>query len=144
VSRQNPKIVMGPLARVLYLAGKFPLAFPHDLIPTDAPAQPEDIPATADAAYGSYLAQGCVGCHRPSLKGGPIAGVPPDWPPAADISADTGRIARWDFEQFKTLMRTGTTPDGRKLNPMFMPWMNIGRLEDVELQGLFAFLQSRK
>lgn len=134
----------GPLARVLYVLGEFPLAFPHDLIPKGGVEQPDEVPVASSVEYGQYLANGCVGCHGEGLKGGKIPGVPPDWPLASDISADTGRISSWTFEQFLKVMREGKTPDGRDINPMYMPWPNFGKLNDTELEALFKFLQAKK
>ncbi len=39
-------------------------------------------------------------------------------------------------------MRTGTTPDGRSLNPAFMPWPEYARMTDDDLTALFVYLQS--
>ena len=55
-----------PLARVLWLFGKFPLlpaeAMDHSPRARAAPA------VAATAEYGKYLAQGCTGCHGRELR----------------------------------------------------------------------------
>jgi TRAP-type mannitol/chloroaromatic compound transport system permease large subunit len=38
-------------------------------------------------------------------------------------------------------MRTGITPNSRKLND-FMPWRYFGQMTDEELKAIFLFLQS--
>jgi mono/diheme cytochrome c family protein len=97
--------------------------------------------ATAD--YGLYLANltGCNMCHGADLKGG----ISPDAeaPPCPDISA-TSEIARWETDGFIQTMRTGTTPTGKALNPRFMPWREHGRMDDVQLRAVYAYLQQRK
>jgi len=39
-------------------------------------------------------------------------------------------------------MRTGTTPFGKKLDPMLMPWKNLGKASDDELSAIYAYLTS--
>jgi mono/diheme cytochrome c family protein len=92
--------------------------------------------------YGKYLASiGCVGCHGPELAGGPIAGTPPDWPPAANLTPG-GDLASWDEADFLQSLRTGMTPSGKIINPQYMPWPNLILMTDEDLGALWAYFQS--
>ena len=141
VDRVNPAPRVGPLGRVLYLAGQFPL-LPVEMIDHTAPRdEPEPGPTVE---YGRYLAVGCTGCHSPNFGGGKIPGVPPDWPWAANLTEDspTG-VQSWSEEEFKTALRTGRRPGGAA--PMEAPYMPINafrNLNDDELTALYLFVQT--
>ena len=93
--------------------------------------------------YGAYLATGCTTCHGATFSGGKIPGVPPDWPPAANLTpAADAAISRWNVEQFAHTLRTGITPEGRQLNKHYMPWPVIGKMTDDELQALWLYFRS--
>jgi hypothetical protein len=81
-----------------------------------------------------------LACHRPDYSRGPIDGVPPSWPPAADLTASSN-FAKWSFDDFKKALTTGETPDGRMLNPQFMPWTSTAAFNDMELRALYNFLK---
>ena len=94
---------------------------------------------TAD--YGRYLAASCIGCHGDNLSGGRIAGGPPDWPPAANLTPHaTSRIGSWTEADFFTAMRKGVRPDGTPLNPA-MPTA-FGQFTDDETKALWLYLRS--
>jgi mono/diheme cytochrome c family protein len=93
--------------------------------------------------YGRYLASSCVTCHGPALSGGRVPGVPPDWPPAANLTPEPGAaIARWSESGFATTLRTGVTPEGRQLDTRYMPWKVIGQMTDGEIEALWIYLRS--
>jgi mono/diheme cytochrome c family protein len=140
VDNELPETSVGPVGRALYLAGQLPL-IAAERIDHDA-APPEPPPTAVTAEYGGYLATvgGCVGCHGPGLSGGPVPGTPPEFPPAANITP-AGAPGQWSEEDFFSAMRSGTTPDGRQLDP-FMPWKAIGQMTDAELQALWLHLQT--
>ena len=139
VSEPAEPFQVGPLGRVLYLAGELPL-IPAEMVDHDAkPANPE--PA-ATAEYGKYLSTGCIGCHGNGLSGGPIPGVPPDWPKAANLTPHESGLGDWTFEDFKTTLRTGKTPDGRELDPLYMPWQYVAQSPDRDLEALWKYLQT--
>jgi mono/diheme cytochrome c family protein len=129
---------VGPLGRLLFATGQLPLV-PAELIDHQAPraAAPDRGPTPG---YGAYLATGCLGCHGHDLSGGKIAGTPPDFPPAANITPDpeTG-IGRWSEADFISTLRTGRRPDGTELRPE-MPWQLTAQFEDYELQALWRYL----
>ena len=130
---------VGPLARVLFLAGQFPL-LPAELIDHTAPRPTVPAPGVT-AEYGQYLAVGCTGCHGENGAGGPIPGGPPDWPPAANLTP-TGNLANWTEAEFISTLRTGVTPEGHELKAEYMPWPTIGRLTDDELKALWLYLKT--
>ena len=49
-------------------------------------------------------------------------------------------MSRWTEAQFMQTMRTGVTPEGRKLRPEYMPWQAVGTLHDDELRALYMAL----
>jgi mono/diheme cytochrome c family protein len=94
-------------------------------------------------AYGKYLADltGCNMCHGSNLKGGTSPDA--ESPPCPDISAGSV-VGLWSAEGFVQTLRTGVTPQGKELNPKFMPWREHGRLDDVQLGAIYAYLQTVK
>lgn len=139
VSEVAAPFEVGPLGRVLYLAGELPLlpaeTLDHDL----KPANPTPGPTRE---YGRYLASGCVGCHGHGLSGGKIPGVPPDWPAAPNLTSHESGLAQWTFEDFKNTIRTGTNPTGQALTPEYMPWKLIAQSSDDDLRALWEYLRS--
>ena len=139
VDRPSPASDVRPLGRILFASGQLPLLgaefIDHANIPAAAPA-----PAVS-AEYGEYLAAVCTGCHGMGFSGGVIPGVPPEWPPSANLTP-AGNLANWSEEDFINTLRSGTTPEGKSLEPMYMPWPNIGKFTDDELKALWLFLQA--
>ncbi|MBA3341897.1 MAG: c-type cytochrome [Gemmatimonadaceae bacterium] len=132
----TPAKQIGPIARILFLTGMFPLV-PAELIPRNQP-RPAPIAEGVTAEYGSYLAKtgGCTSCHGPDLTGGnAIQGVKvPNLTPA-------GSPGKWSEADFFKVIRTGTRPDGRVLSAV-MPWLNMKELTDAELRAMWIYLQS--
>ena len=94
----------------------------------------DGVPAGATAEYGKYLAAGtCVECHGPNLTGGKHPD--PSGPPAPSLIP----AGHWPFEDFQTAMRTGVAPGNRTLSD-YMPWKSFGKMDDVELAALHAYL----
>jgi hypothetical protein len=65
----------------------------------------------------------------------------PESPPAPNLTPG-GTLGNWTEADFITAMRTGVTPDGRQLDPAFMPWKSIGKLNDEELVGIWLHLRA--
>jgi hypothetical protein len=40
------------------------------------------------------------------------------------------------------VLRTGVTPEGKKLNPKFMPWTMTKDMTDDELKAIYLYLKS--
>lgn len=139
VEGSGPRFEVGPLGRILYLAGQLPL-IPAEIINHDAKPQAPTPGPTAE--YGRYLITGCTGCHGEGLSGGPIPGVPPDWPVAANLTQHETGMKDWTFEDFKKTLRTGVTKDGRNIPPEYMPWKFIGQSSDDDLQALWEYTRT--
>lgn len=140
VDRDVPPPVAGPLMRVLFLLGKAPLVYGLQIDHHAAHAGAMAAAATAD--YGRYLAQSCTGCHTARFTGGHVPGTPPDFPDARNITQDpVNGIGKWSKEDFYAALRTGKRPDGSAINK-FMPWQAFAKLSDVELDALWAYLQT--
>ncbi|MDP2955849.1 MAG: cytochrome c [Longimicrobiales bacterium] len=137
-----PPVELGPLGTVLMAVGKLPLS--ADLIPAHDRAHDVSPPtAEPSAEFGRHLANVCAGCHGSDLSGGPIAGGDPSWPPAANLTPHAEGLAGWTYEQFAAALRTAKRPDGTDLRPPMSQIVAYGqRMTDVEVQALWAFLQS--
>ena len=137
IDRELPQNDIGFLARILTDLGKLPL-LPAEMIDHEKTLIKE-VKAEVSPAYGKYLSVSCVGCHRDNLKGGePVA---PGYPIVADISS-SGNPGKWTEEQFMHTLRTGETPEGKKLNPSQMPWTMTKGYTDTELKALYLYLRS--
>ncbi len=101
------------------------------ILPVSAP------PKAANAEYGKYVAAfgSCADCHGPQLAGD----APPPSPPGAPNL--TVIIPKWSKDDFFKTMRTGVDPTGHSLQEP-MPWKQIGKLDDVELEALYLHLHS--
>ena len=134
-----PPITVGPVLKAMLATGKARLSAdiidhsePHGVLPPDLATPLE---------YGRHIAATCTGCHRDDFSGGPIAGGPPDWPPARNITP--AGIGTWTAEQFVTLMREGKRPDGSMVKPPMAGMAEFARnMGDQELLALWQFLHS--
>lgn len=135
---EKPKPELAPFGRILMGAGQFGNVFPAEYIDHDLPF-PEMPTVGANEAYGHYLAGLCRSCHGTELTGGQPG--EPESPPAPNLTPG-GELQSWTEEDFITAMRTGMTPNGRQLDPMFMPWQSVGKLDGDELRALWLYLAS--
>lgn len=140
IDRSMPRVSIGPILRLQMLLGAIPLAEARVIdhhaahVATMSPAPSAD--------YGRYLSRTCTGCHGEHFSGGRIPGLPPSFPAAANITPDPNSgIGRWRKVDFYTAMRTGKRPNGTGLDP-FMPWANFRQMDDIELDALWAYLQT--
>jgi cytochrome c553 len=94
-----------------------------------------------DSAYGRYLADvgGCTGCHGPGLSGGRVAGTPPDFPPASNLTP-TG-IGHYTEADFFRALREGKRPSGTPIDS-FMPWRYTRLMTDEDVRAVYTFLKS--
>ncbi|GJL84099.1 MAG: cytochrome c [marine bacterium B5-7] len=112
-----------------------------------------DVPSDDQVAYGVYLAGPvghCIECHTPMTETGPDfanklgAGgnvFPGPW--GTSISSNitpTGLSARTD-EEIKTIITTGTRPDGSKMLPP-MPYAYYANISDEDINAIIAYLRS--
>jgi mono/diheme cytochrome c family protein len=54
---------------------------------------------------------------------------------------ETG-LGRWSEGDIVRALRTGVTPDGRRLDPMAMPWPWFSRLTDTDARAIATYLQA--
>ena len=138
VDRERVPLQVGPVARVLMVAGKLKLAAEEI---DHANLKPATVQPGVTVEYGRYLAVGCTGCHGPNFSGGKIDIGPPDWPLAANLTPHAeGRLAKWTEDDFLKAIRTARRPDGTEINPV-MP-RNFGQMDDVELKAIWRFLHT--
>jgi mono/diheme cytochrome c family protein len=109
------------------------------MIPDGLPPVPGAIvapPKGATVAYGEYILsfQDCRNCHGEDLKGGKEGQLAP-------IGWNLDPVKSWTAEQFISTMRSGVNPQGYHLSEN-MPWKAIGRMDDVELTAIHAYLAS--
>jgi cytochrome c553 len=132
VDREHPEPSIGPIARILYLTGKFPL-LPVEITPHDA-ARAHQAPGIT-VEYGRYLATigGCRACHGQALAGDAN-------PEAPDITV--GRLAGWTEEDFFRSLREGKRPDGTAMDPTKMPWVRSGLMTDDEIRAVWTYMRS--
>jgi mono/diheme cytochrome c family protein len=138
VNRTRGPVSLGPVVRLLMVLGQFKIAveeIEHTAV------QPASVTPAISVEYGKYLAAGCTGCHGPNMSGGRIAGAPPDWPSAANLTPhQSARISQWTEAQFVHALRTQERPDGSKLSSV-MP-VAFGQMTDLELKALWAYVSS--
>lgn len=141
VDREMPPTTVGPIARLLYLTGQMEL-IPAELVDHENLRPPDRIEEAPTAEYGAYLATGCLGCHGHGLSGGPIPGVPPDFPPGSNLTPDpeTG-LGNWSEADFARALQEGIRPDGSAIDP-FMPVQLTSQMTDVEIRAVWLYLQS--
>jgi len=135
---ETPDPKMGPLGKILLTAGMMGQIFPAEYIDHNQPF-PEMPEIGANMEYGAYVSGFCMSCHGANLGGGPAAD--PDSPPAPSLTP-SGQLGSWSEDEFIAAMKTGTTPDGRVLDPEAMPWESFGKFDDDELKGLWLYLHS--
>ena len=131
------KTAVGPIARVLYMLGKFPL-LPAETV-DHAPRQRQAPPEAVSVDYGRYVAQSCTGCHGADFAGGLV--VEPGKPASANLTPHATGLAGWTESDFLRVMHTGRRPDGRGLDPL-MPWSTYSRMREVELRAIWTYLAS--
>lgn len=140
VDRTHPPSAAGPLTRLALATGLAPELLAAERIDHDTPPPPAPPPG-ATAGYGAYLVSigVCRTCHHDDLKGGLHPLALPGEPPPADLTA-SGALRDWSEPDFVRAMRSGVTPDGRQLDPAYMPWPRYARMSDLELGAVYAYL----
>ncbi|MET7257119.1 c-type cytochrome [Dyadobacter fermentans] len=127
----------GPLFRILMAFGQIG---PLPVAIIDHHRKPiKRVKEAASADFGANLAITCFGCHKSDFKGG--ASQIPTLRSAPDISP-TGRVGHWTAGEFSRTLRTGVTPEGRRLNNKYMPWKRFKDFKEIEIQALRAYLLS--
>jgi mono/diheme cytochrome c family protein len=139
VDNEIPERTLGPLGRLLAALGKFP---PTEAAELDHESiRPGPIESGVTAAYGEYLTRSsCSACHGEDLSGGLVRGLQGDLEMVINLTPG-GPLANWSEEEFIQTLRTGETPNRRRLSET-MPWAYVGKMTDEELQAVWLYLQS--
>ena len=105
--------------------------------------QPQPFDATDGLARGAYVAHACIGCHNPSLSGGPIEGGPPDWPPAANLTpGEDSAISRYPTEAaFAAMFKSGKRPDGSVVSNV-MPFAMLKEFSSEDVAAVYAYIKT--
>lgn len=137
VDKESPEPSLTLMARVLFALGAFG-KMPAEIIDHTATHPVAPAPGIT-AAYGEYLLTNstCRDCHGQQLNGG-IAG--PGEPYAPNLTPG-GRLAQWDEAGFVTALKTGMTPDGKRLAEA-MPWEYYSGMADDDLKAIWQYLHS--
>lgn len=138
VDRPRGPVKPGPVIRALMALGKIKLSAEEiDHTATHLAS----INPSVTPAYGKYLASSCTGCHGANMSGGKIAGAPPDWPAAANLTPHpSARVGEWTEEQFINVLRTKQRPDGSTVSPV-MP-AAFAQMTDLEIKALWSYLKT--
>lgn len=139
VAGEGAVIALPVPVRVLYGFGVIPDAagrIDHAL----PPAQP--VAEGVNLQHGAYVANMCLGCHGAKLNGGRIAGGPPDWPPASNLTPGAGTVlTRYpDADALLTMFRTGHRPDGSAVK--VMPFGSLRAISETDVRALHLHLKS--
>jgi cytochrome c553 len=104
-----------------------------ELIDHDAPRE--------TGSEGEYLVRvgGCTFCHGDELEGG--QGLEPGAPPGPDLTQG-GVLDTYTLEQFTRAVRGGQTPNGRVINPRYMPWTGYSMMIPEEVEAIWNYLRS--
>ena len=136
VDNEQEEVGLRPVGRILavFLGGLLPAS----LIDHEA-ARPLSPEAGVTVEYGQYLSGVCSVCHGNDLSGGEVPSG--DRVSAPDITQG-GAPGGWTEEQFLVALRSGMTPEGKLLDPRFMPWNRFNAMTDDELGAIWLYLQS--
>ena len=139
VDNELPETKLAPLGRIVALMDGS--LVPASIIEHDA-ARPRDIEPAVTAEYGEYLAVICTVCHADNLAGGAsVLGEFGEGPLAPNLTPK-GALSNWSAVDFRSILRTGTTPAGKRLDNEYMPWQRFGGLTDDELTAIYLYLSS--
>jgi len=136
VDRELPSMRVGPMARIIALMTTFPLV-PARVV-DHARVPPASMPEEPTPAYGKYLADvgGCTGCHGPGLSGGRLG----PGKPASNLTP--AGIGTWTEVDFVRALREGKRPVGADIDSLSMPWLQAGKMTDLEIRAVWVFLKS--
>jgi mono/diheme cytochrome c family protein len=136
-SGEAGRIELPLIVKALYAADLVPDA-PQRIDHSLPPARPVAEGPTVE--HGAYVANMCKGCHGDRFTGGKIPGSPPDWPPAADLTARATYASYDSVDKFRTMLRSGKRPSGETIK--VMPFPSLGAMNDTDVEALYLFLQT--
>jgi cytochrome c553 len=128
------------LAKMLISTGAMANMLPAEIIDHSAAYNPE-VAAEETPGFGKYLVSisGCKVCHGLNLNGG--KSPDPNSPPVPNITPG-GHSGNWSEADFIAAMQTGKTPEGKILNPLFMPWRDYMNMTNTELTAIYKYMKS--
>jgi mono/diheme cytochrome c family protein len=138
VTKPDGTIHIGLLAKVLDRRGMLAIDVARQINHDQRATAPTPAPT---GVYGGFLSRSCTGCHGEHLSGGPIPGAPSSLPVPKNITPHESGLKAWSFADFQRLLDDGIKKDGKPLDP-FMPVESFKKMNDIERQALWAFLQS--
>jgi mono/diheme cytochrome c family protein len=131
--RETPPASIGLKGRVGLALGKFHTA--PELVETYRESPIADF-GPQFAAGRHIVAVNCAECHGPNLKGQEVK--------PGTVSPDLSIAGAYDLDQFKTLLRTGVPPGGKKLGMMGdVARSDFSHLKDEEIAAIHAYLVER-
>jgi hypothetical protein len=141
IDAETPPAELGPVGKVLLLAGKVPLAAkqqdPHQKHAKEPPK------ASDSVQFGQHLIATCTGCHRANLSVGAIPFGPPDWPAAANLTQHEQGLAGWTYEDFDRALSQGVSKGGRPLKPpMLEVVLGTKNMLPSERSAIWDYLRS--
>lgn len=131
--RETPPPSIGLKGRVGLALGKFHTA--PELVETYRESPIADF-GPQFAAGRHIVAVNCAECHGPNLNGQEVK--------PGSVAPDLSIAGAYDLDQFKTLLRTGVPPGGKKLGMMASVARNdFSHLKDEEIAAIHAYLVER-
>ena len=132
IDNEVPEIQLGPLGRLFIVIQPDVLA--AQVINHTEPRAAVPPPGRT-VEYGQYLSFICRTCHGDDLGGKEGEGGGMNLTPGGDLG-------KWTEADFLHALRTGGTPEGRRLDNEKMPWQSLGQLSDDELGAFWLYLKS--
>jgi len=136
VTKANGPLEIAALGKVLDRQGMFTFDVARKIDHSKIEKAPPPAPT---AAYGKFIAKGCLTCHGETYGGGPIPGAPPEFAVPVNLTPHETGLPGYKYEEFTKLLDTGVRRNGKKLDP-FMPLVNLAAMNEVERRALFEFL----
>jgi mono/diheme cytochrome c family protein len=138
VDRASEPVKLGPV--FAFLVAFKPATLPAFAI-DHAKAHAVEPPAEAPTIeFGEHIVQACRGCHGAQLSGGKIPGDP-NMPIVANLTPHETGLRDWTEADFFRALREGKRKDGTDIK-IQMPWQQFGKMSDVELKAVWAYLRT--
>ena len=137
IDNEVPESKFGPIGRIFALLD--PSLFSVQLIDHAAPRAPAPSPGVT-VEYGAYLATVCTVCHGQNLGGARLFFIEGS-PDSPDLTSG-GKLGSWSESDFINTLKSGVTPEGKLLNPEFMPWNRFGFMTDDEIKAIWLYVRA--
>ena len=137
VDNEVPESKAGPIGRIFVLLD--PSLFSVQLIYHSAPRAPAASPGVTEE-YGAYLATVCTVCHGQNLGGARLFFI--EGSPDSPNLTPGGELGSWSESDFINTLKSGVTPEGKLLNPNFMPWNRFSFMTDEEIKAIWLHVRA--